>query len=694
MSYRIGVDVGGTFTDFTIIDGSGNLTLWKEATNPAAPTRAIADGLEAVAKVLGKSAEQLIAETSLFVHGTTIATNALIQRNGPKIGLLCTEGFRDILYLRDGFKPNRYDVHMEHPGTFVDRYLRVGIPGRITRDGSELAPLDEDAVRSAARMMKAEGVESVAVAFLWSIMNPAHEQRAREILQQELPKASLVCSVDVLPEIREWERTSAAVLSAYILPGVKDYLAELERLLERLNFARKPLIMQINGGCNSVADILRRPVNLLASGPAAAPAAAAALVQDQSEKNVITIDMGGTSLDVCLLRNGRAAMSRNVQVEDQPIGVPAVEVRSIGAGGGSIAWVDSGGALRVGPRSAGATPGPAAYGAGGTEPTVTDANVVLGLLDPDAFLGGRRRLERDLARAAVKGRVGDVLGLNETDAAAGIIRVVNANMVSAIRGVSIERGIDPRGFTLVAGGGAGGLHAVGLARELGMRDVLIPREAGTLCSYGMTVTEIRLDETFTGHALQNSVNVAQIDGQFAEAEARVRARLAQNGLGEDEIVIERQVDARYPGQVHELTIALRGASGGGQFTVADHIDQIGADFHEEHRRTFTYARNELQVEFLHWRVIGIGRVSYSAGSGDAAGAGAGAAGAAGSRRAYSLQRGAMTEMAVYDGERLAPGVRLTGPALLDSSTTTILLDDGDELNVRPDGGFQISVSLG
>ena len=494
MSYRIGVDIGGTFTDFTVVDRNGEMTLWKQDTNPAAPTQAIEAGLHAVAGELGKTLQELLSETVLFVHGTTIATNTLIQRNGPKVGLLCTKGFRDVLYLRDGFKPERFNIHMEHPGTFVDRYLRLGVPGRIGPSGVEITPLDEDAVRDAARVFKAEKVDSIAIGFLWSILNPAHEQRAKAILAEELPGLPAICSSDVLPEIREWERTSSAVLSAYVLPGIKDYLSSLEKLLASSGYGRGPLIMQINGGCASVQEIIRRPVNVLASGPAAAPAAAAALVSGQDDKNVITIDMGGTSLDVCLIRDGRAAMSRNVQVEEQPIGVPAVEVRSIGAGGGSIGWIDNGGALRVGPRSAGARPGPAAYGAGGTEPTVTDANVVLGLLEPSAFLGGRRQLDKQKATDAVVRRIGDPLGISAIEAAAGMIRVVNANMVGAIRGVSVERGIDPRGFTLVAGGGAGGLHAVGLARELGMRSVMIPREAGTLCSFGMIVTDVRLDE--------------------------------------------------------------------------------------------------------------------------------------------------------------------------------------------------------
>ncbi len=691
MSYRIGIDIGGTFTDFTVIDEAGGLTLWKQDTNPAQPTKAIELGLHAVADELGLSLSGLLSQTALLVHGTTISTNTLIQRNGPKVGLLATEGFRDVLYLRDGFKPDRYNVHMEHPGTLVDRYLRLGIRGRIDHRGEELEPLDEDGVRNAARVFREEGVESIAVGYLWSILNPAHELRTREILAEELPGVPIICSAEVLPEIREWERTSCAVLSAYILPGISDYLAELEELLATSGYGRGPLIMQINGGCASIAEIVKKPVNVLGSGPAAAPAAALSLIREDGDgdDNLITIDMGGTSLDVCLIHEGRATMSRDIQVENQPIGVPAVDVVSVGAGGGSIGWLDNGGALRVGPRSAGARPGPASYDAGGTEPTVTDANVALGLLSPTAFLGGRRDLRKDLAERAVDEAVATPLGLTTVEAAAGIIRVVNANMVAAIRGVSVERGIDPRNFTLIAGGGAGGLHAVGLARELGMASVLIPREAGTLCSYGMTVTDIRLDETGTGHALSDQSDLASIDTLIDGLVGRVQSRLEVNGIASENVEFEISVDARYPGQVHELTIpfAYDPATG-----ISAAMDEIVHRFNDEHRQQFTYAREEMPVEFLHWRVAGVGRVAFSPGSPEPSSAATASDARVATEPAYSAVLGKVVETSYYDSLLLNPGMTVEGPAVLQAPTTTVLVDAGDVLTVRPDGGFLITIA--
>jgi N-methylhydantoinase A len=689
MGYRVGVDIGGTFTDITVADAEGRLTTWKQDSDPERPNRAIDLGLRAVAEELGLGFEQFLDRTQLLVHGTTIATNTVIQRNGPRVGLLCTEGFRDVVYLRDGFKPERFNLHLEHPVDFVDRYLRFGIGGRIDKDGAVVAELDDDAIRAAAARLREAEVAAVGVAFLWSMTNDAHERRAAEILKAELPGVHVVCSADVLPEIREWQRTSATVLSTYVLPGIATYLRELERMLSESGYGRRPLIMQINGGCASVDEILRRPVNVLASGPAAAPAAALHYASRDGGQDVITFDMGGTSLDVCVIRDGRPTMSRDIQVESQPIGVPAVEVESIGAGGGSLAWIDSGGALRVGPRSAGARPGPACYGAGGTEPAVTDANVVLGYLAPEAFLGGRRTLRDDLSRDAVQRVVGDPLGLDVVEAAAGIIRVVESNMVSAVRAVSVERGIDPRGFALAAGGGAGGLHAARIARELGIGRVVVPREAGTFCAFGMTVTDVRHDAATAHHCISDSADLERIDAVYAQLEEELRGRLEIDGFSGDQVVYERAVDARYPGQVHEITVpAPDGAYG------PDELATIAARFHAEHERQFTYSRPELPIEFLHWRVTGVGAMPVP----DAVpaptapdGAEAAARARVGERDAWFEELGGMAATAVYDGERLVPGATVAGPAIVQTPTTTIVVPPADELTIAADGGFAIAV---
>ncbi len=682
MSHRIGVDIGGTFTDFTVLGDDGRVLLWKEDTTADDPVRAIDAGLRALAPQLGTDVEGMLGDTSLLVHGTTVATNMLIQRNGPRVGLLCSEGFRDILYFRDGYKPDRFNLKMSHPGSFVDRWLRLGVSERVTSRGEVLVPLDEAAVRRAAEELRAGGVEAVAVAFLWSMLHPGHELRAAEILREELPGVHVVCSHDILPEIREWERTSATVLSAYILPRIVEYLTRLERTLEGAGLQRPPLIMQINGGCARVPEILRRPVNILASGPAAAPAAALHFARAIGT-NLITVDMGGTSLDVCLIRDGQATMSRDVQVESQPIGVAAVEVHSVGAGGGSIAWIDAGGALRVGPRSAGARPGPACYGFGGTEPTVTDANVVLGYLDPEAFLGGRRVLRDDLSRAAVESHVAEPLGLSAVEAAAGIVRIVNANMVAAIRAVSVERGIDPRGFTLMCGGGAGGLHCAELARELGARRVFVPLEAGVFCSLGMTVTDVRHDHVIAFHAVSDELDADRLNGLLRRLEDDARRELLEEGIPESLISVERAVDARYPGQHREITIPVPPGDLG-----AEGLRSLEEAFHVEHQAHYAYTRPELPIEFLHWRITGVARHPREEEPAvlhephDAV--------PARSRPAYF--DGDVVETAFHDVADLRVGSVVRGPAVLCAPTTTIVLHPGDVLTMAGADGYTIELA--
>ena len=689
MTFRIGIDIGGTFTDFTVVDDSGAVTLWKEDSTPDDPVRAIEQGLAAVADTLGCSLATFLQGTDLFVHGSTIATNSVIQRSGPRIGLLCTDGFRDIIHLRDGFKPERFNIHLSHPVEFVDRYLRLGVRERLDHKGAVTQALCEDDVREAAGHFRDEAVAAVAVAFLWSIVNPVHEQRAAEILAEELPGTKVILSSEVLPEIREWERTSATVLSAYILPGIDAYLRKLEALLERSGFSRAPLIMQINGGCASIEEILRRPVFALASGPAAAPAAALHHARHINADNLISVDMGGTSFDVCLIRDGRAGMSRTIQIEQQPIGVAGVEVHSVGAGGGSIAWIDSGQALRVGPRSAGAKPGPACYGQGGSMPTVTDANVVLGYLDPEAFLGGRRSLRRDLAERAVMEHIAEPLGIDLARAAAGIIEVVDAGMVDAIRAVSIERGIDPRGFMLVAGGGAGGLHAARLARKLGMRHLLVPGEAGTYCAFGMTVTDVRHDHSEPLHALTSTVDPEAINALFERLEAQARQRLLDDGFSVPQITIERSVDARYPNQVHELTLPIESTPPYG----ASELRGIEQSFHREHEQRFTYALTELPIECLHWRITAIGRMPIGARIDPPAAVDAGSQPEsipAGRREAYVTGPG-MVAFAIHRAGNLDAGAIIDGPAIVQAPTTTVLLMRGDQLKVQPDRSYLIDI---
>lgn len=690
MGYRVGIDIGGTFTDFTVLDDVGHVTIWKEDSTPDDPLRAIETGLNAIASQKGHSLDEFLVHTDSLVHGSTIATNALIERDSPPIGLLCTKGFRDIIYFRDGYKPDRFNVHLQRPLDFVDRYLRLEVEGRIKPDSSEHTPLNEADIIDAAGKMRQAGVQAVAIAFLWSVVNPEHERRAAEIISEQLPEIPVLCSSRVLPEIREWERTSATVLSAYILPRIGDYLRRFEEMLQSGGMTRQLQVMQINGGCASVSEIMERPVYTLASGPAAAPATAMYHAKEVDMDNVITADMGGTSFDVCVIKDGRPAMSRSVQVEFQPIGVSAVEVHSIGAGGGSIAWIDDGGALRVGPQSAGATPGPACYGQGGTEPTVTDANVVLGYLDPEAFLGGRRRLRDDLSRKAVEEHVASKLGLNHLEAAAGVIEIVDTNMVAGIRAVSIERGIDPRNFTLIVGGGAGGLHAVRLARKLEIGKVLIPREASIFCSFGMTVTDTRHDYVWSYHADDSNLDLDRLNRAYRETEEEARNRLHHEGFPDSHIDLERFVDVRYVNQVHEITVPVPS----GVELGPEQRDQIVETFHKDHEQRYTYSIPDAPVEFLHWRLSAVGRANELALAYDRASVnGDGSPRPKAEREAYSMQARKMETMPVYETETLAVGAEIVGPAILEASTTTTVIGEGDKLSVIPGNRLLIEVNL-
>jgi N-methylhydantoinase A len=688
--WRLGVDIGGTFTDIVLAFPDGEVLLWKEDTTHGELELGVKRGVESLAQSLGLSMQQLLAGASLFVHGSTVATNAVIERRGTAVGLLTTAGFRDSLYFRDGYKWERFNPRLERPLDFVERYRRLGVRERVDRNGTVLTALDDGSVAELAADLKARSVEAVAVSLLWSHANPTHERRLKELLEREMPGVPVMLSSDILPEIGEWVRTSATVLSAYVYPAAATYLRRLETWLRESGLERPLLIMQVNGGCATVDAALRVPVALLASGPAAAPTAGRHVGRLAGSSDVITIDMGGTSLDVSVISSGAIPRSRNMMVEHQPIGVPGVELHSIGAGGGSIAWIDSGGAMRVGPESAGSTPGPAAYARGGTRPTVTDANVILGYLSPGAFLGGRRTLDVEAARAAMEEHIAQPLGIDIGTAAAGVIRVVNAAMVSAIRSVSVERGIDPRPFLMIAGGGAGALHAGRLAQQLGMRRIMVPREAGTLSAFGMTVADVRHDYQATLHTNSATPRLDEVAAAIAELEDRARADLRRSGFADEQIRLERSVDARYEGQVNELITPVPAGD-------VDHqtLAAVAEAFHALHEERYTYALAGRPIEYLHWRVSGVGVLEReSSGSTfPTVTSDAGQPSATGHRSAYFEESGAYVDTPTYDAAAFGPGQSLVGPALIDSATTTVVVLPAQRLVADGRGSFLLEFGV-
>ncbi|MFO1025237.1 MAG: hydantoinase/oxoprolinase family protein [Acetobacteraceae bacterium] len=550
MAWRIGVDSGGTFTDVCLFDdATGAVVVWKVPSTPDDPSRGIAGGV-------GEGVEQVgatPADVGYFGHGTTVATNALIQHRGARTGLITTDGFRDLLEIGRQKRPDLYDLQVDKPPTLVSRDLRLEVPERLHHDGRVETPLDRVALRSAVDRLRAAGVEAVAVCFLYGFVDPTHEEEAAALLAEALPDAFLSIAHRVAPEFREFERLSTAVVNAYLGPVMQRYIQRLARRLSELGMAAAPHLTQSNGGVISFEQAAMLPVRTVLSGPSTGVVGAAEVGRQSGFTDLITFDMGGTSTDVALLEGGVCRLSGEATVHGYPIKAPMLDIHTVGAGGGSIAYVDSGGLLKVGPQSAGADPGPACYGRGSEAATVTDANVVLGTLNGEFLLGGRMQIRRDLSLAAV-GRLAEQLGLDAMQTAQGIISVVTANMARAIRVISVQRGYDPRDYTLVAFGGAGPLHAARLAHELEISRVLVPVSPGILCAMGLLLTDLRTDFALTRLTLLSDAAAPVLAEAFATLEARALAWFEAEDIAPANRRIVRTVDMRYAGQNYELPI--------------------------------------------------------------------------------------------------------------------------------------------
>lgn len=674
MGIRLGIDIGGTFTDFIEIDDAGRVEVHKTPSTPEASEQAVYTGIGELAAVRGLPVDDYLAGVDLVIHGSTIATNTLIERSGPKTAVIHTEGFRDILDLRDGYKPDRYKVHVPPPDPFVPRHLRFGVTERVLYSGEVDTALDDDSVRQALAAAREAGAEAIGVCLLWSMVNPAHERRIGQLIREELGEdAYFALSSEILPTIREYPRASATVLSAYVGPRLGSYLERLSGYLADHGYSRDLLIMQITGGVATASEIRRRPVFAVGSGPAAGPSAAVDVGSRNGEHDVMVIDMGGTSFEVSVVTGDEITMTREMVVGDLPLGVSGVDVHSVGAGGGSIAWIDAGGMLRVGPRSAGADPGPACYGRGGQQPTVTDANVVLGYLDPDFFLGGRMPLDRALAETALE-RIAEPLGLTVIEAAAAVYRVVNTNMVGAMRAVTVMRGIDPRGYSIVTGGGAGGIHAVAIAEELGIRKLITPRVAGGLCAYGMVVADVRHAYVTTEPMRGGYFDQARVGELYEQMEAEALADLAAEGFSSEQVVLRRSADCKYPYQTNDLTIALPDVD----------PEALGRDiaetFHREHERLYSYAVREMPIDVIAWRLTALGRLPETASQAQGAD-GAGDPDERSRRSVFFVSTGDLLETPVIDGATLRSGHRVRGPAIAEFPTTTLVVPQGYTLSV-------------
>ena len=683
---RIAIDVGGTFTDVVLIDdATGQIHCTKVLTTHRNLAEGVITGIDKILGMVRTSLDRI----DYLVHGTTLGTNALIERKGARTGLITTEGMRDVLDIGRIERPDAglYDIFVDTPQPLVPRYLRREVRERVGADGSVVIPLDEEMARQEARFLREQAVESIAICFLFSFRNPAHERRVREICQGIFPQATVSISSEIAPEFREFERTSTTVISAYLQPVLDRYLDNLEGQLKKRYGKVDLRIMQASGGSMTTDDARGRAVNIVNSGPAGGALAAAYVGKLTGDQQIIGVDMGGTSFDIGLIDRGEPRVAPESQFEGFPVKMPILDVHAIGAGGGSLAWVDQGGALNVGPESAGSEPGPACYGLGGERPTVTDANLVLGRLNADYFLGGEMKLYPDLAEKAIREHVAKPLGISLEEAASGIIRVVNANMVRGISVGSTERGFDVREFALLPFGGAGPLHAMELAEDLGMSRVVIPMYPSTLSAVGLLVANTRHDYVTTMAKSQEDLVPEEVLAAFKELEARGRAQLKAQNVPDELVVIQWSADIRYAGQSYELNTPVTRKE---TLTQAG-IDEVIDRFHQLHYRIYAYGSAEETVEFVNLRLEAIGKVpEVSFSRRERAGSEPSAAHKS-SRPVYYPAHG-FIDTPVYERDLLQPGNVINGPCLVEEIASTSVITPGARGTVDEYGN--ITVELG
>lgn len=676
----IGIDVGGTFTDLVAIDQAGRTIFAKSPSTPADQSIGVMAGLDELARRLGLTRTAMLAATHRIIHGTTVATNALLERKGAKVALLTTDGHRDVIEMREGLKGNRYDLRSPPPEPLVPRELRFGIRERLRPNGEVLTPLDDASLARAIEAVRHAGVTSVAVCFLHAYRNPAHEIAAVERLRRELPGTYVSRSSDILPQIKEYERVSTTIVNAYVGPAVRLYLKNLEQRLAQAGFAGSLFIILSHGGMAPVEEAARLAAGTVLSGPAGGISGCRRCADLLGLPNLIPFDMGGTSTDISLIADGQAALSAEGGLADQRIALRSLDIASIAAGGGSIARVDAGGTFHVGPESAGSVPGPACYGNDGTAATVTDANVVLGYLDAAAFMGGRRPLDQGAAETAVD-RVAASLGLSRMEAAAGIYRLVNLKMADGIRLMTLRRGVDPRKFALLSFGGAAGLHAVEVARELDIKRIIVPTVASVLSAWGMLTSDLRYETSQTHFGASPGIAADEVRDLFAKLEQKAAGRL--RSWFDGTISIERSAEMRYGAQIYEIDVPLDAVD----WQSSSLIEQIEDRFHDRHEELYTYASRDQETVFVNARVAAVGEVPKS-GQGRASVM-------AGSRCLPRTTRkaffGEWREIPVYSLDALQSGHVVDGPAIVEAETTTVVINSGDRIAVNGLGWLDIEV---
>ena len=679
--FRIGIDVGGTFTDLVAVDARGRVTLAKVSTSPADQSVGVMQGLDRLAEVLGLETRTMLDRTERIVHGTTVATNALLEHKGAKVGLLTTAGHRDILEMREGLKDDRYNLRQPPPIQLVPRERRLGVRERLRPDGRVETALERSSLDAAIVTLQSQDVEAVAICYLHSWRDASHERATAAAVRAAMPGVYVALSAEVLPQIKEYDRLCTTVVNAYVGPALERYLIRLEARLAEAGLQAPVLIIQSHGGVVSVAEAVRLAAGSILSGPAGGVAGSQFAAQLHRHGDLIPFDMGGTSTDISLVVGGEAAIASDRRIAGQRVALQSLDIASIGAGGGSIARVDHSGVLHVGPESAGAQPGPACYGTGGSEATVTDASLVLGFLDADNFLGGRSRLDRRAAESAVD-RIADRLAVDRMSAAEGIHRVINTKMAEGIRLVSVRRGVDPRRFAILAFGGAAALHVTDVARQLDLKRVIVPRLCAVLSAWGMLASDLRCELARTHIGDASSLDAPAVRGAFRQMEAEGRQRL-QAASFRGPLRMRPSADMRYGEQVFEVNVPLDHID----FASADLLQQMADAFHRRHEQLYTYGLRDQEVVLVNARVAVIGQLPAL--PEEPALPARPPAACIGERLIYL---GAWRKVPIYQFDALASGQVIEGPAVIESATTSVLLRPGDCGRTTPLGWLDVDVA--
>ncbi|AZO95910.1 hydantoinase/oxoprolinase family protein [Halocella sp. SP3-1] len=673
MKYMIGVDVGGTFTDISLLNvEKKELNILKVRSTVDDPSLAIVEGIDEILKTNNVDYSQV----TYLAHGTTVATNTLIERTGAKTALITTKGFKDLLEIGDQTRPGLYNYFIQKPEMLIPSGWNHEVSERLLYNGDIYSPLEEKEVGNIVKVLKEKGAESVAVCTLFSYLNPIHEKKIVEIIKELYPDIYVSASHNLVPEFREYPRMSTTVLNAYLGPIMKSYVNNFNNSIKDMGIKVEPYVTQSNGSIISISETIDSPIRTAVSGPSAGVIAANHVAQLCGVKNIITFDMGGTSADVSLIENGEFVLSTDRKINGFPVKTPMIDIDTIGAGGGSIAWLDGGGALKVGPQSAGAKPGPAAYNKGGEKPTVTDANVVLGRLNPEYILGGRMEIRADLAEKSIKEHLSSLTDMNSVEAAAGIIAVVNSNMVRAIRVISVERGYDPREFALVSFGGAGSLHACAVAKELGIKEIIIPFSPGIFCSIGLLVADIKYDYVKSKIMLAEKNNIKEINEIFSKMISQGKKMLDKEGIFEENREYILTIDARYKRQNYELQLTIPEKK-----LDEEILNDIKGQFHKEHMKNYGYFDENQPLELINYRVNAIGKTpkpdmpkypikdSLNPPIPNA------------NRQVYFDENKGFVECPIYTRDDLDAGHEIFGPAVVEQMDTTILINPGWNANV-------------